>query len=101
MPYPTTLGFVEVSHMGLASVVKILSRFGVIGSIAATMAVPAAAQMFTTIEYPGAMHTRLFGINPRGAIAGFYINTDGSFHGLLRSGEELTSFDFPGATFTV
>jgi hypothetical protein len=86
--------------MRITGVVKLLSRLAVIGGISTVLAVPAAAETFTTIEYPGAMHTRLFGISPRGTIAGFYINPDGSFHGLLRSGEELTSFDFPGATFT-
>jgi hypothetical protein len=87
--------------MRITGVVKRLSRLTVIGGISTALVVPAAAETFTTIEYPGAMHTRLFGIDPRGTIAGFYINPDGSFHGLLRFGEELTSFDFPGATFTV
>ena len=72
-------------------------------ALAAVFGVPvsAADQTFTTIEYPGAMHTRVFGINPRGDIVGFHINLDGTFHGLLREADgALTSFDVPGAVFT-
>ena len=82
------------------------TRRVVLGALALGIAVgpsvSAAAQSFTTIEYPGAMHTRVFGINPRGDIAGFHINLDGTFHGLLRAADgTLTSFDVPGAVSTV
>src|SRR5437879_2565700 len=54
---------------------------------------------FTAIDFPGAIATTAFGINPRGDIVGEYF--DGNFvHGYLLSGGQFTSIDFPGAILT-
>src|SRR5688500_10239662 len=56
--------------------------------------------VFTTIEWPGATSTTPSGINNAGVIVGRYI-LDGRTHGYVRGTDgELTTLDYPGATFT-
>jgi probable HAF family extracellular repeat protein len=38
---------------------------------------------FVTVDYPGAAATRLFTINDRGQIVGWFIDTNGDNHGFL------------------
>ena len=53
---------------------------------------------FTAIDFPGAIATTAFGINPRGDIVGEYF--DGNFvHGYLLSGGSYTLLNVPGASF--
>jgi hypothetical protein len=39
---------------------------------------------FTTIDYPGAITTRAFGINPGGDVVGAYVDSSGYTHAFLR-----------------
>jgi probable HAF family extracellular repeat protein len=59
-----------------------------------------SAQMFKTINYPGAVMTHANGINAFGQIVGEWEDTSSRFHGFLYSGGTLTSLDYPGATVT-
>jgi hypothetical protein len=56
--------------------------------------------VFTVIDFPGAVDTQLFGINPQGDIVGAYDMGDGVTHGLLRTSSGMTSFDYPGSSGT-
>lgn len=70
----------------------------------------AADGRFTSFDFPGSTFTGAFGINTRGDIVGIYCNdfvqcldpspSARNVHGFLRSGDEFTSIDFPGATQT-
>jgi len=65
-----------------------LSKLAVLATVWAGLIAPVGSQTFTKIEFPGAMHTRLFGITPGGDIVGLYINPDGRFHGLVLNRNE-------------
>jgi hypothetical protein len=57
---------------------------------------------YTTIDYPGAAATFLWGINNSGAIAGYYPDpTTGLDHGFLYAGGSFTSINCPNATQTL
>ena len=56
--------------------------------------------VFTTIDYPGAVRTNAWGINPGGDVVGAYVDTSGNTHGFLLSGGSFTSIDYPGAIYT-
>jgi uncharacterized membrane protein len=59
------------------------------------------AGTFTTIDFPGATATVLFGINDEGMAVGRYMHGSQT-HGFARSATgQLTAIDFPGASFTV
>src|SRR5579864_2007901 len=55
---------------------------------------------FTTIDFPGAVLTNAWGINPAGEIVGVYKDTAGQQHGFLLSWGHFTSIDYPGAIAT-
>src|SRR5665811_731720 len=68
--------------------------------IVSTPIVPRAwAQTFTTIDYPGATHTRLFSINPEGVMVGIYV-VGTAFHGIRVTKYGIEAIDFPGAAVT-
>ena len=54
---------------------------------------------FESIDVPGAVGTRAFGINPRGEIVGSYTDAAGT-HGFVRTGGVFTTIDYPGAATT-
>lgn len=54
------------------------------------------------IDYPGALDTVLLGINDKGWMVGYYIDTESTTHGLfLRLPTDFVAFDFPRSTYTV
>jgi probable HAF family extracellular repeat protein len=55
---------------------------------------------FTTLDYPGAIHTNAFGINNAGDIVGTYFTAPNAAHGFLLMDGVFTSIDFPGAVRT-
>jgi len=55
---------------------------------------------FTKIDFPGAIDTRCWGINPRGDIVGSYVSTNQVTYGFLLGGGSFTTIEFPGATST-
>jgi uncharacterized membrane protein len=67
---------------------------------AATSNVLAEGPTLTTIDFPGAISTQTWGINPHGDIVGLYVSA-GVTHGFLLSGGAFTTIDFPGATTTL
>ncbi len=70
-------------------------------ALGAVSTLPAQVSNFTTIDFPGAIGTQAYAINPRGDVAGFYTWSDKTNHGFLLSGERYTTIDYPGATSTV
>ena len=54
---------------------------------------------FITIDYPGAVTTKAFGINEAGQIVGGFINV-GDWHGYLLSGGSFTPIDVPRSDST-
>jgi hypothetical protein len=54
---------------------------------------------FESINVPGAVGTRAFGINARGDIVGSYTDSTGT-HGFVRRRGEFTTIDYPGAATT-
>jgi hypothetical protein len=55
---------------------------------------------FTTIDFPGASSTRLFGINARDEAVGDYIDSAGNNHGFLLKAGVFISIDPAGALLT-
>ena len=68
--------------------------------LAFTSVVVAKPASSTTIEYPGAVSTFAYGINPAGDIVGGYVDTLGHEHGFVLRGGTFMSFDWPGSTWT-
>ena len=54
----------------------------------------------TSIDYPGAVFTAAFGINPAGDIVGGYSIDGSDEHGFLLRHGAFSSYDYPGATWT-
>ena len=70
---------------------------GVLGLSPAILAGPAT---YLPLDYPGAVSTFAFGINPEGDIVGSYIDTGGDEHGFVLRGGAFVTIDYPGATWT-
>jgi uncharacterized membrane protein len=61
----------------------------------------ASAQVYTSIDFPGAIATSLNGgPNPQGTNIGSYTDTSGVTHGFMLKKGKFTSFDPPGSTLT-
>ena len=54
----------------------------------------------TTIDPPGSVLSRAFGINSRGDIVGLYITSDGRTHGFMRSNSGWLTLDAPASIRT-
>src|ERR1035438_2800789 len=97
------------SIRGFQMAVKKLSRFAIaclfLLAVCALMPVNTSAQggnySFVNIDYPGAYQTIPEAINDKGAIVGYYLESQyGSTHGFLYSGGVYTTIDDPeGTTF--
>ena len=68
--------------------------------LALTSVATAGPAHFTTINYPGAVSTFAYGINPAGDIVGGYVDSSKHEHGFVLSAGSFTSFDWPGSTWT-
>ncbi len=55
---------------------------------------------FTTIDFPGAVLTRVWGVNDKGRVVGQYRDRDGNIHGFLLGHRAFTTIDVPGAIAT-
>src|SRR5687768_7525885 len=68
-------------------------RSGMVRKLRATVAVTAVvgiilggrslASELVTIDFPGAVLTNVFGVNPEGDVVGRYLGADGRFHGFV------------------
>src|ERR1700733_14698637 len=78
-------------------------RFLAMCTISVAFASIASAQVYTTIDFPGATATTLDGgPNPEGMSVGSYTDTFGVTHGFTLTAKSVfTSFDPPGSTFTL
>jgi uncharacterized membrane protein len=78
-------------------------RFLAICTFSVAFASIASAQVYTTIDFPGAIGTSLNGgPNPQGTSVGSYTDTSFVTHGFTLTAKGVfTSFDPPGSTFTV
>ena len=56
--------------------------------------------VFTTYDVPGSERTVFYGLNNAGQAAGFYVDQDGTYHGIILQDGELIEFNFPGAADT-
>jgi hypothetical protein len=65
-----------------------------------TAAAADRALSFTQIDYPGAIATRVVGINAGGDMAGLYTDASGQVHGFALRKGAFTSVDYPGAALT-
>ncbi len=71
-----------------------MTLFAVLG-----LTVQNPAQTIITFDPPGSTNTYAFGINPAGAITGYYFGN--GVHGFLRAADgTITTFDPPGSTIT-
>ena len=77
-------------------------RFLAICTISAALASIVSAQVYKTIDFPGAVATTLTGgPNPQGTSVGTYADTSGVIHGfVLTKKGAFTAFDPPGSTST-
>jgi hypothetical protein len=82
----------------------ITGRNGTVSLLACLFGLPLSASAdqarFVTFDAPGAVYgTYVTSINDRGEAAGYYLDGNFVFHGLLRSPEGvITTFDAPGAS---
>jgi hypothetical protein len=67
---------------------------------ASVAAAPPAQYVFSTIDYPGAIVTNIWGINAGDDIVGYYRNPTGPTHGFVLSEGVYNSVDFPGSSAT-
>ena len=58
------------------------------------------AQRYTSVDYPGAIATNLYGSSPDGTYIGIWTDTGGVTHGFFLKRGAFTSFDVPGSTST-
>ena len=56
--------------------------------------------VFSTYDVPGSKRTVFYGLNNAGQAAGFYVDQDGVYHGIILEDGEFTEFNFPGAADT-
>jgi hypothetical protein len=63
----------------------------------AAVPVAAASYAFTTIDFPGAAKTSVWGINTAGDIVGNYVDTNAQTHGFLLSRGTFTTLDYPSS----
>ena len=76
-------------------------RFLSICAITLAFAAIASAQVYRSVDFPGATGTVLFGgPNPQGTSVGSYFDAAGVEHGFVLKGGVFASFDPPGSTST-
>ncbi len=54
---------------------------------------------YVSVDYPGAIRTRAWGISPGGVIVGDYLDSAHTSHGFLLSNEQYVTIDVPGSLF--
>jgi uncharacterized membrane protein len=59
-----------------------------------------AEYVFTTIEYPGAVETQVFGISNSGEVVGQHLDGSGTYHGFVLANGTFESFDIPSSLGT-
>jgi len=65
--------------------------------LASTSFAQAQAYNYASIDYPNAIRTRAWGINPGDGIVGDYLDTSRTLHGFLLSGGLYVTVDVPGS----
>jgi probable HAF family extracellular repeat protein len=74
--------------------------FGSASALSVFSTESAVAPGFRSIDVPGAVATRAFGINALGEIVGSYTDAKGTTYGFLRRDGDFTQIAFPGAIQT-
>ncbi len=72
----------------------------VLGMLLFAGAVSAQQSSLSTIDPPGSVLTRAFGINSRGDIVGLYFSADNMTHGFLLTGGQYVTIDAPDSIRT-
>src|SRR5258708_3005360 len=65
--------------------------------LASTSFAQAQAYNYASIDYPNAIRTRAWGINPGGVVVGDYLDTFRTLDGFLLSGGLYVTVDVPGS----
>ena len=55
---------------------------------------------FKRYDFPGSQKTHFYALGNNGNAAGHYMDSDGSYHGVVLENGELRQYDFPGAVQT-
>jgi len=84
----------------MSSLAKRGGLLAVLSLCALASAAIAGPARFIAIDYPGAVETLAFGINPAGDIVGAYKDTAGRQHGFVMRGATFSSIDIVGAAWT-
>lgn len=75
-----------------------------LGLIAVCVATAVSAnsqeRVFVTIDPPGSVSAKAFGVSPNGQIVGVYVTSDNRSHGFLKADDVFATIDYPGAGFT-
>lgn len=58
-------------------------------------------EKYSTISFPGALQTDVFGINKSGEIVGTFEDSSDNVHGFKLMGSTYTQLDYPGASSTI
>jgi hypothetical protein len=72
-----------------------ISVFGLLLLLVA--AAPAQSFNFASVDFPNAIRTRAWGINPGGVIVGDYLDSSNTSHGFLLAGGHYITVDVPGS----
>jgi hypothetical protein len=59
-----------------------------------------ATKMFTTLEFNGATSTQALGLNNKGEVVGFYVDSAGASHGFTEMGGVFQTVDATGGVGT-
>ena len=57
----------------------------------------ASASEIVTIDFPGAVLTDVFGVNPQGDVVGRYLGADGRFHGFVATNGVFATITLPAS----
>ena len=76
---------------------RVLAVLLVLAASSILDAVPARADKFITVDFPGATATSVHGINNEGQIVGDYTEDQITAHGFVWSKGRFRAFDDPGA----
>jgi probable HAF family extracellular repeat protein len=70
------------------------------GSSSSSQSFVETGGVYTPINYPGAIQTFASGINDRGQVVGYFVDSSGAEHGFVETGGVYTPINYPGSPAT-